>query len=196
MINVSVGPCTYRRILKVKAGLQFTHHTAVSRLQQLFSVDLCVILKYYIIIYIYIPCQGTGGYTKIKGRKHWSEARDWSTGLGKSISVSWCLMTLHDSFDITEHWSGKKLDSVLDHSFNIIQYKSSQVLQNQADLCLAPSGHSTLNPSEDAVQRSFNPTRILNLNSVAPWPKRTSDSGLGGNMLYYCTTAITPNNNK
>lgn len=47
MINVSVGPCTYRRILKVKAGLQFTHPTAVSHLQQLFSVDLCVMPSHW-----------------------------------------------------------------------------------------------------------------------------------------------------
>ena len=54
MINVSVGPCTYR-ILKVKAGLQFTHPTAVSHLQQLFSVDLCVISRVeFEILYNYI----------------------------------------------------------------------------------------------------------------------------------------------
>ena len=98
----------------------YTYPTAVSHLQQVYSVDLCI--------------------SEFEMPSHWwlhqnqrQKTSIRSPGLEHRPELRFrCSMTLHDSLYTRQHWSGKKLDSVLDHSFNINQYHSIQIYTSLA----------------------------------------------------------------
>ena len=110
MRNVSVRPCIYRRILKVKAGLQFKHlytpHCRFTLARIVLCGSLWISVAYPELSLKYCRAKPLVATPKSKAEniapKPGTGALAWANGLHFRVMML-LYMTLHDSFDITEH---------------------------------------------------------------------------------------------